>query len=829
MPADSNLSALPEAIPLRSVSPAWRVLAILALVGAAALLVVVGVLGFALISDSSRNIPTAMAPPPFAPAFPPPLVAQSPASPDEDEPERPAEPDDPRTSPFPLRADLAEAEQRPSVSPADTPARRFLQLGEDVWSVPRMMHLDHLAVSSNGGHMAAVFRRGLLIGTPQQGLHVTVNGNEEGGDEAQFRPGVAGGDAGAPGRPPGFGTPMLFPPGGASEAIQVVGIPTWTRGKPVVWYATSRGQIRSYQVPDVGNQDNFELVSATGTAGAALSTSPAQLVLVRRRTIPKWQPPNKFFVPDPTEVVLWQENGQKERVLIPRSATEWQYPAVSPDNKQVAFVTAQDLKGFSLRKWNLHVLDLAGGSPRVVGSPAAELGPPCWTPDGKGLLYAGSQRPLPTDHFLTEAPAQEPDLDLFHFDLASGTETRLTRGGGFFSPSVDHYGNLYYLTARGNKQYAGLKLRRMALSAALEFAKKEGPGTTRVLADWLAVVEPAAEDKVLKPETDGASVTAEQLAQNQLEFARRYEERFKSRPPATREALQYLRHELANLPIPGDAHRKFQLQIGIWEGQFLCREYKANWHLVKGSLVSPRHHGRPQVDQNPFVAVFDPFSLWLDEDGDMARQFAHLEHLLRNAAGRQIVLTNDPNNNTDWLKEFADPDLERGEKLLREAQKEEGVRVLRELLQREQHQENAYLALHVGALLYEHGMMQEVVDLMKRHARRPGLAAEKYNLLGLAQIGTNPQEAISSFRTALRHNLQHSPAFLNLAMAYEKANDFNAAVLCLRRYLQSDSIGPYGRDAQRRLGELQDRLSSGTPNDSGPQGASSPPSGSGNR
>jgi tetratricopeptide (TPR) repeat protein len=98
---------------------------------------------------------------------------------------------------------------------------------------------------------------------------------------------------------------------------------------------------------------------------------------------------------------------------------------------------------------------------------------------------------------------------------------------------------------------------------------------------------------------------------------------------------------------------------------------------------------------------------------------------------------------------------------------------------------------------------------MKRWSRRRPPDPRTFNLLGLAQLPTSPQQAADAFKSALRCDLRYGPAYLNLALAYDRLGQRPAAVLCLRRSLQLMPQGPLARDAQRRLGELREPAAPG--------------------
>ena len=67
---------------------------------------------------------------------------------------------------------------------------------------------------------------------------------------------------------------------------------------------------------------------------------------------------------------------------------------------------------------------------------------------------------------------------------------------------------------------------------------------------------------------------------------------------------------------------------------------------------------------------------------------------------------------------------------------------------------------------------------------------------------SNPKEAAEQFKTALRYDLNHAPAYLNLSQAYQKMNEVESARWCLIRCLKLMPYGPSAQDARQRLAAL---------------------------
>src|SRR5262249_13763478 len=171
-----------------SVAPRWRVLAILGLLASAGLLLAVAVLGAALLSDTNRFVPPAMAvpmpaPPPMVPGQPmPPGAAATLGLTDPADDPGGLPPDeggvqDPRQLPYPIKADLAVAGRPGPAGPArDTAARRFLSLGQDVWRARKGLEPEHVAVSADGRFLAVAHAGKVWAGTVAQGPTLEVSG-----------------------------------------------------------------------------------------------------------------------------------------------------------------------------------------------------------------------------------------------------------------------------------------------------------------------------------------------------------------------------------------------------------------------------------------------------------------------------------------------------------------------------------------------------------------------------------------------------------------------------------------------------------------------------
>src|SRR5262249_22110701 len=128
--------------------------------------------------------------------------------------------------------------------------------------------------------------------------------------------------------------------------------------------------------------------------------------------------------------------------VIPVAADDLLFLALSPDAKRLAVVAGRAAPGQKPARWRVVVLNPDDGAVAGTAPEPARCAGACWTPDGKAVVYARSQSPAPADH----APGTAADAcDLWLLDLEAKKETRLSRGGGFTSPSVTKNGDLFFL------------------------------------------------------------------------------------------------------------------------------------------------------------------------------------------------------------------------------------------------------------------------------------------------------------------------------------------------------------------------------------------------
>jgi hypothetical protein len=533
-----------------------------------------------------------------------------------------------------------------------------------------------------------------------------------------------------------------------------------------------------------------------------------QLVFRRSRAAPKLDRPDRSATPDPSEIVLVDQKTQEVRVLVPTSDTVWEPLAVSPDGKQLALASDHGLPKKEPGKRRLFVLDLRAekAEPKPVGPPCSRLTTVAWGADGKSLVYSHGQNPSPTEWW--EGDDTDWDgVDVFHLDLATGRETRLSRGGvRELCPTAGDA--LFLLVSQGPSRKR--QLLRVPVAAALEFAQKEGESPTRTQEAWIALIDRVLEETHLLPDAGGDKLTEEGLAGVADTFAKLYRERFRSEPPADAEGWERQRRELDALNLPPGVRPRFNLVLGAAHGEYLRRRHHAVWHLSAGPLVPPSTPQPAPAEESPFYLVLNPFVGAVagpaggegDSEGSPTG-WSWVKDALIRAEGRVVVLANDPAAGKAVGEKLADEALEQAVKLFGDKKEKEAERVLLKMMKEKKHEANRNLALHVGRLLFEHQRFEALRGLMEKQVNEPPPDARVYNLLGLALLEADPDGAINHFKDALRCDLYFGPGYLNLALAYEKSLKREEAQWCLRRYLKLMPLGSNAGDARQRLAALE--------------------------
>jgi tetratricopeptide (TPR) repeat protein len=511
-----------------------------------------------------------------------------------------------------------------------------------------------------------------------------------------------------------------------------------------------------------------------------------KLLFVRSRPVPKLELPGMPVTADPTEVVVGDLATRKVvRVLIPSSRSSWRNLIVSPDGKRLALVSTRGHEDKHPRLWRVFVLDLQGGEPKALTPPAKQVSPVSWTPDSKALVYARSQDPLPPDCWEGDGPLYTAaTLDLYQWDLTASQETRLSRGGGFLSPSVTEDGSLFYVTG------SPIQLRRMSLADARAFAAKEPALPQRDVDAWTSLIDQVMKEHNVPANADGTILTPPLLAKLVDTFNRVYSDRFRTEPAVTLNGLRRLRRELQSLSFPAAVQEQLTLLVGALEGEYLVRHCGARWHLTKGSLVKPATTKTPSEAESPFGYVVNPFDTFQREAP---------ESVLLKTEGRPLVLANNLAAARDAVVALSDPELSRATELLKQNRADDAENTLLKMMEQGRHKNNRRLGLVVGQVLYEHNRKSALQRLMEDQGKLWPHDARQYNLLGLALLETKPREAIEAFKNALRCDLNFGAAYLNLAQAYERVNDQDSKRLCLHQYLKLRPDGVYADDARQRL------------------------------
>ncbi len=768
--ADERLDDFPEAIPLRRVAPGWRVFAILMTVAAGGFFLLTLVLFGALVQHSVESSVTFPPPPVAVPATVTPV--------EEDDPDAPKVPR--ADLPYPSTEDLRRPVDHPDGNGKRPLAarERFLNLGKEAWRGPRNSSFFTAPVISPDGGSVACFAGPQLIAGPLNAPQVIDLEGKKKQEEAELRP-----EAPAP------------PDTVKQRGLHLAGAPAWSADSAFVYFATAAGRIMRLKAQD----STVETLPVTGRLPAPLGDG---IVFVRSTPVAKVGPNQA----DPGEVVLADREGKKVRVLVPASNTVWRHLAVAPDGRRLALVS-ETTNAQGRLHWQLVVVPVSGGKPEVLTTLPSQPDHLCWAPDGKALLYGRMQETVPADCRPDDGAGTSDDL--FLCDLVTRKETRLSRGGGFGSPSVAGT-DLFFLTRKTDAANPWRqRLRQVPLDAAWKFAAAEPEPAPRGPAEWNALLEQVCTSARVPAGADGGKLDAETMARLAGAFRQQVRERFKEEVPDTAAGLDRLWRELQTLRWGKKEQRAaFVLVFGAVQGDFLCRKHGAVWQFSPGPLARPEAEA---AVENAFARAMNlfhqlsAFSIHDDDEEDIpGNAWPSLEVLLQRLEGRTLVLVNDPARGREAVAAKVDPDLARAGDLLDQGKGEEGEELLLSLIERGGHARNWALTLQVGELLHRHDRKAALRRLLERPAVRDAASAPLYNLLGVSFLeGAQPQQAGNAFKKALRCDLHYGPAYFNLATAYEKHGDQPAAKACLRRYLELLPGGPLADDALARLGRLE--------------------------
>jgi tetratricopeptide (TPR) repeat protein len=770
-----SLADLPEALPLQRVAPFWRVVAVLALLLLVGLVLVTCVLGIALLhkpvtlQTAATPVPGPV-PPAVAPA---PIYASMPSV---------EEGVDPQNLPYPVREDLRTGSA--ADKPDGTRRDRFLSRTQEAWQNVKAYQPSLAAVSPDGASLAFASGATLVAGPGSDLKEIALN------PSGVVMPNIGG----MRGRGMGF---IVMPQGpGPDDRVRAIeGVPAWSSDSLTVFFARACGQLWRCDVAT----GSMERLALDGSSPVPLPDDKDQIVFVRGRPLAKADLPGRPASPDLTEVVTASLRVHKARVLVPLSTASWRGLAVSPDGRRLALVSDRGHENQDPRRWRVFVLDLKeGAEPQPLTPPARSVGLVCWSPDGKYLIYARSQEPPPAEYWEEEHAGPNRELDLFAWEFAGQRETRLSRGGSCYSPSMSADGDLYLLAWMGDRRGPAIRLQKIPLAAALAFAAQEPDPPARTAQGWTELAREVVQEAGLAAEADSSPGTAESLANLAAAFDRCFRRRFQAAPPTTVAGFDQLRREVRLLDLPPATGRQLALVLGATAGECLRQQGWAMWALGPGPLVAKAEPGRVTDTDDLFGYLLNPFR------GDS------LIEAVNRAQGRTLVLTNDPAAGQKAVERLTDPELDRAVALLKDG-KEGAVTALLELCRSKKHDRNDRLAVYVGTLLYERGMKRQLLDLATRLCDREPFDARKYNLLGLALLmqpqakddpSANPMEAIDRFRNALRCDLKFGVGYLNLSLAYQRAGDLTSARQCLLRYLELMPQGRFAADAQFRLADL---------------------------
>jgi hypothetical protein len=593
------------------------------------------------------------------------------------------------------------------------------------------------------------------------------------------------------------------------KSPRVLKRPTWTDDGRYLFYVSTEGGLYRYDAQS-------HLLEGLHFAGVDPVTVPgdsSKLIVRRSRTTLKADLPGGSAPTDPSEVVLVDLKTNKVRVLVPESSTLWAPLAVSPDGKRLALSSNHGLPKQLPSEQRLFLLDLTAAvpaAPEPVGPPSTQLGPVSWSKDSKALVSTHALPVSPPDHWESDERNFAMLTDVFHLDLATGQETRLSRCGAILIGSPP--GNDLFVLAGANNPQQGppqTHLRRVPLTAALEFAGREPEHPSRDVMVWTQFLDQVLADAQVAADANGEQLPPEALARLADVFAKVFRERFQEDPPSTADNWERLHRELRALSVAKALQRRLTLVLGAAEGEHLRRQHGAIWRLSAGSLTKAAKPEENQAGTEPFGLAVNPFKIlqeqyFIVEDDDEDEgpvAYFWLRNILQTARGRALILANDLTVGEEAAKAMADPDLARAMKQFEDKQGDEAEQLLLNLLKQEKHARNEHLVLHVARLLCEQQRFAAARRLLEPRVKASS-EPQPYNLLGLALLDADVQAAITCFKDSLRCNIRYGPGYLNLARAYEKANDPTAAAQTLHRYLRLMPYGEHAADVRQRLAVL---------------------------
>lgn len=758
------------------VSPLWQVFALLATLGAFLLFIIALALGAALViawregRTANRNF--------VQPAVAVPADAERGWDPDEEPP----------NPPYPLEADLHSNPAEPLDAAVrkdhKTVRDRFVALGEALlWSMPEGVMPYNLKISPDGKHAAFLTGNQFYVG-PIDGEPIAIRGEGP------------------------FGAPGLFS-----------GRPAWSADGQSLYVADSEGGLFVQNVL-------FNRLERLGYSGdCPIPVGDRHLIYRRRRPRLKTDLSFQSARPDPIEVVMLDHATRAVRVLIPNGAPGLEPLCVSPDGRRLVVQASEPTKSNAYEfRQRLYLADLQGEGavelkpigPVYLGT--AEVG---WLADGDALLLAYTPQLSPPDRWESNGPRNGSEL--YHFDLATEKQTRLSRGGALIAFAGTAADDLFLYVNQQTQPVWTRNLRRVPLATLKKFADEEPERVPREGRDWTALFDRVLEEHCIPVEMRASALDAKTVAGLAQSFAAFYREAFDAEPPADPEAWDRLMVELSSLNLP--QRNRAALVLGAAVGEYLRKEHGAVWSLESEPLPPVEPVVIPPTEESPFLDELNPFETManrfianeVEEDIDEVYvPTLWVRALIQQAEGRTIVMGNTAAALRRGVESLTDPDLKRASELFERKKSEEAEQLLLALLQKPKHTANRLLKLHVARMLCEEERGKAVIALLDPEAGRPlERDARVCNLLGLAVLETDPKRAVEYFHTALRCDLYFGAAYLNMAEAFRRLKNVESATLCLRRYLKLQPYGTYAIDARHRLARLQQEQDPLLPPDAG--------------
>jgi hypothetical protein len=309
----------------------------------------------------------------------------------------------------------------------------------------------------------------------------------------------------------------------------------------------------------------------------------------------------------------------------------------------------------------------------------------CWSSDGKSLIFDRGPATSRWEELDKSGISPYASWDLFDLDLATGLEKPLSRGGGFWSPSMAQEDDLHFLAdIKEEGRTPGSLVPRptgalvhMPLKTARGIMAEQDQERAALAKKWTDFSGRVLKEAGLTSAFGASKLSPETLRKLAEAFARNYATLFKDDPPTTAAALENLRKDLADLDLSAQTETDLQLILGAADGQYLERHLPGTRWLVQPGPLGPTGTSALLTD-NPFVLVFNPFRA-LKPAATVSRGIS-LAEIRSRVAGRTLVLSNDPTGSAKAVAPMIDPALAQGVELLAKKKGDEADRVLEDLL-----------------------------------------------------------------------------------------------------------------------------------------------------